>query len=125
MKREFLPYYVSRFILSSIFGILMLGINWKALILTLVFFGLFLLYLHSGWFSVDLTNPLLPLRRDSRGQLIQRRALIILIVVGVFTYFSLRQLSNIFGLSFISGNIAFAIAIIAYFTSQFLLFIKA
>lgn len=73
MKREFLPYYISRLILSSIFSVLMLGFNWKALILTLVFFCLFLLYLHSGWFHVDLTNPFLPLRRDSRGQLIQRR----------------------------------------------------
>jgi len=121
MKREFLPYYISRLILSSVFSVLVLGFNWKALILTLVFFGLFLLYLHSGWFRVDLTHPILPLRRDSRGELIQRKALILAIIVG----FSLYLLSNGFGFALISGNIAIAIAIIAYFASQFVLFLKA
>ncbi len=121
MKREFLPYYISRLVLSSIFSVLVLGFNWEALILTLVFFGLFLLYLHSGWFSVDLTNPFLPLRRDSRGELIQRKALILSIIVG----FSLYLLSSTFGFVLISGNIAVAIAIVTYFASQFLLFSKA
>jgi hypothetical protein len=121
MKREFLPYYISRLILSFVFSLLVLGFHWKALILALVLFGLFLLYLHSGWFRVDLTNPLLPLRRDSRGKLIQRKALILAIIVG----FALYLLSGAFGFVLISGNIAIAIAIVAYFASQFLLFLKA
>ena len=120
MKREFLPYYISRLVLSLIFSVLVLGFHWKAIILTLVFFGLFLLYLHSGWFHVDLTNPFLPLHRDSRGQLIQRKALILAIIVG----FSVYLLSSAFGLALISGSIAVAIAIIIYFASQFVLFLK-
>jgi len=118
MIRKFLPYYLSRLILSSLFSILVLGFNWKAIILATLFFGLFLLYLHSGWFQVDLTTPLFPLRRDSRGELIQRKALILSIVVG----FSVYLLSGVLGFAFISGNIAVPVAIIAYFSSQFLLF---
>lgn len=57
MKKEFLPYYVSRAILSTAFSILVAGFSWNAALLATVFFGLFLLYLHSGWFSVDLGNP--------------------------------------------------------------------
>jgi len=121
MKREFLPYYISRLILSLAFSILVLGFHWKALILTLVFFGLFLLYLHSGWFRIDLTKPFWPLRRDSRGELIQRKALIFAVIVG----FSVYLLSGAFSSASISGNIAVAFAIFAYFASQFVLFIKA
>ena len=118
MNRKYLPYYLSRLILSLLFSFLVLGFNWKAIVLATLFFGLFLLYLHSGWFQVDLTTPLFPLRRDSRGELIQRKALIFSIVVG----FSVYLFSGILGFAFISGNIAVAVAIIAYFSSQFLLF---
>jgi len=125
MKKQFLPYYISRALFSAVFAIFILGFNWKAILLTIVFFGFFLLYLHSGWFRVDSENSLYPLRRDSRGQLIQRKALIIAIVVGLITYFSLAFLSSRLGLILLSGNIAFALAIIAYFISQFVLFSKA
>lgn len=125
MNKQFIPYYISRAILCSVLAILSMGFNWKALLLAAIFFGFFLLYLHSGWFRIDLKNTLLPLRRDSRGQLIQRKALIIAIIVGLTTYFSLFQLSSRFDLDLISGNIAFATAIVDYFTTQFVLFSKA
>ena len=124
MNKQFAPYYISRAILSSILAILSMGFNWKALLLAALFFGFFLLYLHSGWFRIDSENTLLPLRRDSRGQLIQRKAQIIAIIVGLITCFSLDQLSSWFGLDLISGSIAFATAIVAYFTTQFVLFSK-
>ena len=125
MKREYLPYYISRAILSILFSILVFGLDWKALILSAVFFGLFLLYLHSGWFSVDSKNPLFPLRRDSRGILIQRKALIISIIAGLLAYFTLNYVSTDFDLTLVSGSVAFAVAVLAYFASQFFLFIKA
>ena len=125
MKKEFLPYYISRFILSAVFSILVWRFTWMAAVMTFVFFGLFLLYLHSGWFSIDLRNPLTPLRRDTHGQLIQRRALIISIVVSLLLYLISLQLSSLFGLSLISGNIALSIGIITYFIAQFILFAKA
>lgn len=125
MKKEFLPYYISRAILSAAFSILIVGFSWKAALLTVVSFGLFLLYLHSGWFSIDLRNPLLPLRRDIHGQLIQRKALIISVVVSLLIYLTSLQLSSYIGLSLISGNVALSIGIITYFIAQFILFAKA
>jgi hypothetical protein len=122
MKKQFLPYYLSRALLSAVFAIVLAGFTWKAFIIALVFFGLFLLYLHSGWFEVRTENKLFPLRRDSRGQLIQRKALIYAVILGVIAYFSLTLALSSFDIA--SGNIAFAIAVIAYFTSQFVLLAK-
>ena len=125
MKKEYIPYYISRALLSAVFGILIMGFTWKALALTAVFFSFFVLYLHSGWFRVDAENRLLPLRRDARGQLVQRKALIIAIVLGLVTYFALTLISRQLGTASISGNIALAVAIIAYFISQFALFARS
>jgi hypothetical protein len=124
MKKEFLPYYISRAILSAAFSILVIGLSWKAVLLTIVFFGLFLLYLHSGWFSIDLKNPLAPLRRDIHGQLIQRKALIISVVFSLLLYLISLQLSSYLGPVLISGNVALSIGIITYFVAQFILFAK-
>ena len=125
MKKKFLPYYISRAVLSLLFSLLAFGFSCEALLLSIFLFGGFLLYLHSGWFSVDSKNPLFPLRRDSLGLLVQRKALVISIVAGLLTYFSLSYLAGAFNLILLSGNIAFAAAIIAYFASQFIFFIKA
>ena len=124
MNKEYLPFYISRAILSFIFSILVMGFNWMAIFLTILFFGLFLLYLHSGWFSIDLRYPLTPLRRDSRGQEIQRKALISSVGVGLLIYLSSSQLSGLIGLS-LSGNIALFIGVITYFVTQFILFARA
>lgn len=125
MKREYLPYYTSRAVISLLFSLLVFGFSWEALLLSAILFGLFLLYLHSGWFSVDSKNPLFPLRRDSRGLMIQRKALIISIMTGLLTYFLLTYLSSFLNLALISGSIAFGFAIMTYFASQFVLFIRA
>jgi len=116
MKKEFLPYYISRFVLSTVFSILVWRFTWMALLMTFVFFGLFLLYLHSGWFSIDLSTPLYPLRRDSHGQNIQRKALIAAVTLGILIY--------TFAGSWISGHLALSIGIITYFIVQFAYFIK-
>jgi hypothetical protein len=87
-----------------------------ALLMTFVFFGLFLLYLHSGWFSIDLNTPLYPLRRDSHGQNIQRKSLIAAVTIGILLY--------TFAGSWISGHLALSIGIITYFIVQFAFFIK-
>jgi len=125
MKKEFFPYYISRAILSAVFAVILMGFSWKAVLLTLVLFGLFLLYLHSGWFSIDLRTPLTPLRRDTQGQLIQRKALITSIVVSLLIYLSSLQLSSQLGLSLTSGSVALAIGVITYFIAQFVLFARA
>ena len=122
MKKQFLPYYLSRAILSAVFAILIMGFTWKAALLTILFFSFFLLYLHSGWFTIDSENSLFPLRRDTRGRLVQRKALITAIVIALITYFSLFAISTGLGLTLLPGNIALATAIIAYFATQFVLF---
>jgi hypothetical protein len=120
MKKEFTPYYISRALLSFVFSILVMGFTWKAIIFATVLFSLFLLYLHSGWFRIDLKYPLAPLRRDPRGQEIQRKALIASVIVGLFLYLFSSQLSGLVGLS-LSGNIALFLGIITYFVTQFIL----
>ena len=124
MKKEFLPFYVSRAVLSSIFSILVMGFTWKALLLATALFGVFLLYLHSGWFSVDLSHPFMPLRRDPRGLEIQRKALIVSVVLGMLISLFSFQLGGFIGLT-LSGNIALSIGIITYFVTQFILFARA
>lgn len=117
MKKEFFPYYISRIILSTIFSILVWHFTWMAALMTFVFFALFLLYLHSGWFSIDLSTPLYPLRRDPHGQAIQRKALIIAVVLGILLY--------TFAAPLVTGQLALSIAIVGYFVAQFAFFIKA
>jgi hypothetical protein len=125
MKKEFFPYYISRALLSIVFSIVVMGLSWRAAILAIVFFGGFLLYLHSGWFSIDLKNPLAPLRRDLHGQLVQRKALITSVVVGVSLYLISIGLSSYLGMVLVSGHVALSIGIIVYFVAQFVLFAKA
>ncbi len=124
MNTRFLPYYISRALLSIVFAVLVVGFSWKAIPIALAVFALFLLYLHSGWFQIDSRNPLFPIRRDSRGQLVQRKAFIVAIGTGLLTYFLLPYVSEPLGLTSFSLNIAFGFAIIAYFASQFLFFSK-
>ena len=123
MKKEFFPYYISRAVLGSIFSVLVLGFTWKAALLTIVLLGLFLLYLHSGWFIVDLRQPLAPLRRDKRGQEIQRKALIASVITGLLIYLFSSQLSGLVGLP-VSGSIALSAGIFVYFAAQLILFTR-
>lgn len=124
MKKEFLPYYISRLILSTVFSILVWGFTWTAALMSIVFFGLFLLYLHSGWFSIDMRNPFFPLRRDAHGQVIQRKALIFAVVLSLLLYTFAVPLSKLIGVPLISGHIALSIGIVSCFFAQFMLFIK-
>ena len=125
MKKEFIPYYLSRAALSAVFAILVMGLNWKAVFPFLLLFGLFVLYLHSGWFLVDPSHPLTPLRRDEHGRQIQRFALITAVVIGVLLYVISMQASMLWGRSFITGPLALSIGVLAYFITQFILFARA
>jgi hypothetical protein len=125
MKKEFIPYYVSRGLLSALFSFLVFGISWKALLASIVFFALFLLYLHSGWFSIDPSHPLSPLHRDERAKDIQRKALIAAIVVGLLLYIFVPLASTRLGLSGLSGPISLSLGVITYFVTQFILLARA
>ena len=120
MKKEFRNYYISRAILSVVFAILVFNFTWQALLMALVIFGLFLLYLHSGWFRVDPEGGFFPLRRDDHGRQVQRIALIAAVVIGTFTYFALSYLPV--NLASTAGGPALGIGVLVYFSTQFILF---
>lgn len=124
MKSKFFPYYLSRAALSAAFAILVMGLTWKAALFAVVLFGLFLLYLHSGWFRIDPSHPLTPIRRDDRGQQIQRKALIAAVITGMLIYLILTQVSGLVGLSPVAGPLALALAVLTYFATQFALFAR-
>jgi len=123
MKKEFLPFYISRAVLSFVSSAIMMGFTWKALLLAIFLFGFMLLYLHSGWFSVDLSHPFFPLRRDARGLEIQRKALIASVILATCIYLLSSPLARLFGLTF-SGDMAIPVAVVAYFATQFVLFAR-
>ena len=124
MTKNFLPYYISRALLSSLFALFIFGLTWQALLAAIILFGLFLLYLHSGWFQIDPNHPWTPLRRDQRGELIQRKAFIISIIIGWITYFCFAYLFTLAELTTTAGSIAIAVGVLTYFAAQFVLFVK-
>lgn len=125
MKKEYLPYYISRAILSSAFGLLVFGLNWKALLFAAVALLLFLVYLHSGWFQIESHSPWFPVRRDERGQQVQRKALIAAIVIGVATYTLHSIATQWLAFPAIGGSLAISLAVLSYFLTQFILLARA
>jgi hypothetical protein len=107
------------------YTLLVFGFTWKATPLAIVLFGLFLLYLHSGWFIVDLSHPITPLRRDARGQDVQRKALIGSVVLGLLVYTILAELAGPLGLSLATGQVALSLGNIIYFVTQFFFLARA
>ncbi|HDD55608.1 MAG TPA: hypothetical protein ENG59_05155 [Chloroflexi bacterium] len=120
MKKGYLPYYLTRAIISILFSALVFGLSWVAGVFAAVLFGLFLLYLHSGWFDVNPATPFTPLRRDPRAREIQRKALIAALVCGTTLFVISPYLSNWF-LNAETRPIVLPIGIIVYFGVQFFL----
>lgn len=125
MRKEFIPFYLSRAVLSALVAIHIMGLTWKAAIFAIILFGLFLLYLHSGWFRVDPRHPLIPLRRDERARDIQRKALIAAVVVGILVYVLQPQAANFLKLSAAAGSLSLSLGVITYFVTQFILLARA
>jgi len=125
MNRQFLPYYISRAVLSLGIPLLILGFTWKALVLAAVFFGLFLLYLHTGWFRIDPSQPLFPIRRDDRGREVQRKALIAALVSGVAFFLLFVAIRSGVPLSSAAAPLAVSVSVIIYFATEFVLLARA
>jgi sterol desaturase/sphingolipid hydroxylase (fatty acid hydroxylase superfamily) len=124
MKRQFIPFYVSRAVLGPVLAVAVLGFTWKAAALAACFFAFFLVYLHSGWFEVDSSRPWFPLRRDERGREIQRKALIAAIVSGVTIFVLLTVIPFSASLTLAAGPLAMALGGGIYFATQFALFAR-
>ncbi len=124
MNTAYLPYYVSRAVFVALFCFLQMGMTLQAGLAAVGLFILFVIYLHSGWFSVDLSNPIFPLRRDDLGLDIQRKSLIRAIWVTI----TFNSLLNLFPQTFSAFPIRdinlLGLGAIVYFTSQYFQFIK-
>ncbi|MFL7812521.1 MAG: hypothetical protein ACK2TT_04285 [Anaerolineales bacterium] len=120
MKTEYLPYYLSRAVLSLLLAVVVFGVNWVAGAAAAVLFGLFLLYLHSGWFEIDLNYPFFPLRRDQRGRDVQRLALIAAVCTALLVGLAIKYLAAPLGLA-LSQGLALPLAVLAYFFTQWIL----
>jgi len=123
MNKKLFPYYLSRALLSAVVAILLFGLSWQALVAGLVFFGLFLFYLHSGWFAIDETRPLFPLRRDAFGREAQRQALILALATVAVLYL---VLSRVLGASPGStASILLPVGAVVYFLAEWIFFARA
>jgi sterol desaturase/sphingolipid hydroxylase (fatty acid hydroxylase superfamily) len=118
---RFLAYYLSRAAISAGFGLLVFGVSWQALAAAGVIFCLFLLYLHSGWFQVNLDHPLFPLRRDERAREVQRKALIGALVMAVAVYL----LATVATLAAQASALVLPLAVLTYFVMQFFLLARS
>ena len=112
MSKTFVPYYVSRALVSALFSTLLFGLTWKAALSAGALFALFLVFLHSGWFVVDPARPWSFLRRDERGQQVQRKALVAAIALGATVYVLLAAFTSSAWAPL--GSVAIAVASLAY-----------
>jgi len=124
MKTEYLPYYLSRALISILFSSLVFGVNWMAGAAAAVIFVLFLIYLHSGWFEIDLRNPFFPLGRDQRSKDVQRVSLIAAVSATLLGWLGINFLAAPLGLM-LSQSLILPLAVLAYFSSQWILLSKS
>lgn len=127
MKRSLLPYYISRAIVSALLGVI---INfggrpwWVGLLLgTLVFAG-FIWNAHSGFYVIDTTRPLMPLRRDARGTAIRDRATVWGVAAGGAMFIALSLAGPLFQITIKAGSLAALSGGIVYFVVTNWLFIR-
>jgi hypothetical protein len=127
MKSELIPYYASRGVLSVLIGVLiLLGGSpwWLALLIGILVFAGFLWYAHSGFYLVDPSQPLTPLRRDARASAIRDRAVVISVVVGAAVYLALSLAGLALPLTLPSMKLAVAAAVAGYFVISTWLFVS-
>ena len=128
MRRELVPYYVSRAMLAILFGYLVAtgGSVWVGLLLGVAMFAGFIWYAHSGWYLLELSTPLYPLRRDKRGEAIRDRALVVAVTAVLLFYVVFARIVGLFSLAVpVSiGSLAFVLGGGIYFAASFWLYSK-
>jgi len=118
MKRELIPYYISRAAISILIGLLMASSNglWSGVLFGIFVFVVFVWYAHSGRYLIDTANPLNPLKRDTRGKEIRNRALVIAVAVGGLVYGVSAFLKQILSLPYNMDTWALIAGAAIYFT---------
>jgi hypothetical protein len=124
MRRELIPYYASRAVLSAVLGLIFgLSISaWVGVLTGLVAYAGFLWYAHNGRYLVDTRNPLFPLRRDDRGRAIRDRAVVIAVAVAGVTFALLSIVAWIQPRFDQAGSLAIVLGIVSYFVVSTWLF---
>ncbi len=122
MKRELLPYYLSRAVIAAALGVLLvvLGGNdwWFGVLIGLLVYAGFIWYAHSGHYLIDSSTPLTPLRRDERGKDIRNRALVLAVAVGGVTIALISMAGLLFSVPSQLGSIALLLAFVTYFAAS-------
>jgi len=124
MRKELMPYYLSRAVLSIAFAVAFIyldGMIWLGITLGVLSFAGFIWYAHSGRYLVDPASPLAPLRRDARGKFIRDRSVVAAVTVGGVVFFLLFLARSLLGWSINLDSIALLVGVITYFVvSNFL-----
>jgi hypothetical protein len=126
-ERALLPYYLSRALMSALLGLaLALGGSawWLGALTGALTFAGFLWYAHSGFYLVDTSRPLAPLRRDERGKAIRDRAAVAALAVGGVTFGALALLGQAVSLPPNATNWALLVGVIAYFVVSNWLYLR-
>lgn len=117
MKKELMPYYLSRALLSGLVGWILgaSGALWMGVLAGVLVFAGFIWYAHSGRYLIDPSRPLTPLRRDARGKTIRDRAVVIAVGVGGGLYGIATLLGRIVPVPGNLGTWAALVGIVVYF----------
>lgn len=117
MKRELIPYYLSRAVLAGLLGwVLSTSLaTWPAAIVGAITFVGFIWYAHSGRYLIDPSNPFFPLRRDERANNIRDRGVVISVAVAGVTFALLSLMNSFFSFDVNTGIISLAIGVVLYF----------
>ncbi|MCB9008599.1 MAG: hypothetical protein H6656_14725 [Ardenticatenaceae bacterium] len=126
MKRELIPYYVSRAMLAVLFGFYVAFSNavWLGLLLGIVTFVGFLWYAHGGWYLIEPATPLYPLRRDKRGEAIRDRAILVAVTAAILFYVIFSRIAKAFVLTVSIGSWAFVLGAVTYLAVSYWLYWK-
>jgi len=117
IDQRLIPYYATRALISLLFA-LWAATAWQTwpgglLFGALLFVG-FLWYAHGGWYRLDLSTPLYPLRRDERGQAIRNQALVAAVAVGGVIFALASILAPALALEVSAGGLALLGAVGGY-----------
>lgn len=117
MRKELIPYYLSRAVFSALVGLLIglkVGPWWMGLLTGVLIFAGFIWYAHSGRYLIDTSRPLTPLRRDERGKRIRDRSAVAAVAIAGVVYGGLGLLVPVFPVENTAAWAALA-GVIVYF----------
>jgi hypothetical protein len=128
LERALLPYYLSRALMSALLGLALAlggGAWWLGALIGALTYAGFLWYAHSGFYLVDTSRPLAPLRRDERGKAIRDRAAVAALAVGGVAFAALSLLGQTVSLPLNAATWALLVGVIAYFVVSNWLYLRA